>query len=88
MDHICAEDSDFTGCAFVGCSLRGARMAHCNLKEVHFKDTVLDNADMQDCCVEAIEVAQEVLDRADTRGISYDEGAWIAEADVYQEIEM
>ena len=80
MDHLCADEADFKNCSFDGCSLRGAKMLHCNLSNTYFCDTLLDNANIQDSCIEGMEVAEEVIIKADTRNVSFDEHEWIAQA--------
>ena len=80
MDHLCADEADFKNCSFDGCSLQGARMLHCNLSNTYFCDTLLNNANIQDSCIEGIEVAEEVITKADARNVSFDERDWIAQA--------
>ena len=88
MDHLCADEADFKDCSFDGCSLRGARMLHCNLSNTYFCDTLLDNANLQDSCIEGIEVAEEVITKADTRNVSFNEHDWIAQASPDYELTM
>ena len=80
LDHICADEADFKDCSFDGCSLRGARMLHCNLTNAHFRDTLLDNTNLQDSCIEGMKVSEEVLSKADTRNTSFDGRDWFAQA--------
>ena len=79
MDHICADEADFKDCSFDGCSLRGAKMLHCNLANTHLRDTLLDNANLQDSCIEGMKVSEEALARANTRNVSFSERDWIAQ---------
>ena len=80
MDNLCADEADFKDCSFDGCSLRGASMLHCNLSNAHFRDTLLDNADLQDSCIEGMQISEEAIAKADIRNVSFDEHDWLAQA--------
>jgi uncharacterized protein YjbI with pentapeptide repeats len=80
MDNLCADEANFRGCTFEGCSLHRAKLLHCNLTQAQFQNTSLSGADLRWSCVDGIRAEDNVLEQANTKNVSFSECAWIEEA--------